>query len=154
MRVDGPFLAGKPAFPQLQALGARIDYGVEATNYTLALHTLGGELDRRALVVVFTEFTDTVGAELMLEAAGRLARRHVVLFVVFQDAELEALVAAPPQEPEDVSRAVVAASLLRERALVIERLRRLGARVLQTRPDRMGGALIDAYLDLKRRELA
>jgi hypothetical protein len=76
-----------------------------------------------------------------------------VMFVVFRDAELEALVAAEPVAPEDVSRAVVAAGLLRERALVLERLRRLGVRAVETTPERMGGAVVDAYLDLKRREL-
>ncbi len=152
VRVDSPFAAGRRGFAALQAASSRLEPSTEATNYTLALHTVAAALDRRSLVVVFTEFTDTVGAELMLETAGRLVRRHVVMFVVFRDAELEGLASAAPEAPEDVSRTVIAASLLRERRLVLERLRRMGVQAVETTPERMGGAVVDAYLDLKRRQ--
>ncbi len=151
--VDTPFAAGTAQFNRLQAAAAGLEASTEATNYTLALHTVASALKRRALIVVFTEFTDTVGAELMLESISRLVRRHAVMFVVFRDAELESMILADPERPEDVSRAVVAAGLKRERALVLERLRRIGVRAVETTPARMGGAIIDAYLDLKRLEL-
>ena len=35
-------------------------------------------------MVVFTDFTDSTAAELMVESLGRLLRRHLVLFVVLQ----------------------------------------------------------------------
>src|SRR5690606_24731435 len=107
------------------------DYSDNETNYTLALATLASGLARRSLIVVFTEFTDTISAELMLAALGPLLRRHVVLFVVPQDEELESFVAAEPVEADDVSRAVTAAALLRERGLVLTRLRHLGVHVVE-----------------------
>ncbi|MBE7217645.1 MAG: DUF58 domain-containing protein [Caulobacteraceae bacterium] len=154
LRLDTPFMAGVRAFSRLQVAGAGLEYSAEEANYTLGLHAVGAGLERRSVIVVFTEFTDTVAAELMLEAAGRLTRRHQLVFSVFRDDELEGLMAAEPRAPEDVSRAVVAADLARERRLVIERLRRMGVVVVETRPGRISGALIDAYLDLKRRNLA
>jgi uncharacterized protein (DUF58 family) len=69
---------------------------------------------------------------------------------VFRDDELEALVRAEPATPQDVSRAVVAAALLRERDAVVRRLRRMGAEIVEAAPDQAGGALLDRYLDLKR----
>ena len=72
-------------------------------------------------MVVFTDFADTTSAELMLENVGRLLRSHLVLFVVFRDEELEAIATRePPTSADDVSRAVIAAALLRERELVID----------------------------------
>ena len=41
--------------------------------------------------MVFTDFADTTSAELMIENVARLMRRHLVLFVVFRDEELEAM---------------------------------------------------------------
>ncbi|HEY5290489.1 MAG TPA: DUF58 domain-containing protein, partial [Caulobacteraceae bacterium] len=117
------------------------------------LTQLGASLKRRSMVVVFTEFTDSTTAELMIENMTRLARRHLVLFVVFRDEELEAIAAREPAAPEDVTRAVTAAALLKNREVVIERLRRLGAQILDAPAARIGPALISAYLDLKRREL-
>ena len=154
LRLDTPFAAGVRGFAALQVAGAGLEYAAEETNYTLGLHAIAAGLDRRSVMVMFTEFTDTVAAELMLEATALLARRHRILFAVFRDAELEDLLAAEPRTGEDVSRAVIAAALLRERALVVERLRRMGVAVVETAPGRLSGAVIDAYMDVKRRGLA
>jgi uncharacterized protein (DUF58 family) len=94
---------------------------------------LAGDLTRRSLVIVFTEFTDQAGAEMMIRAAANLMKRHLVLFVVLEDAELEAIAAAEPHEIDDVSRAVTAAAMLRERRIVMSRLRHLGIHVLEAR---------------------
>ena len=146
-------VGGVDAFRQLQHAAGKIDYSVEETNYTLAMATLATKLGRRSLVVVFTDFTDPTAAELMIEASTRLMKRHLVLFVVMQDEELEEMVAVPPGEAADVTRAVVAAGLLRERDTVIARLRRLGAHIVEAPAAKVGPALINAYVDLKRREL-
>jgi uncharacterized protein (DUF58 family) len=146
-------VAGTAAFGLLQRLAARLDYSAEETNYTLGLTSLAGALERRSLVVVFTDFADATSAQLMIENIGRLMRRHLVLFVAFRDEELETMVRAEPVVAEDVSRAVIAASLLRERQLVLERLRRMGAEIVDVPADRIGPALLSRYLDLKRRDL-
>ena len=105
------------------------------------------------MIVVFADFADPTSAELMLENVARLVRTHLVLFVVFRDEALEAIAEAEPVEPEDVSRAVVAGTLLRERELVIGRLRRLGVQIVEAPADRVGVELVNRYLDNKRRSL-
>jgi uncharacterized protein (DUF58 family) len=152
-RVASGAVSGVGGFPMIQKLAAAIDYSTEETNFTLGLTSLSARLERRSLVVVFADFADTTSAELMVENVARLLRRHLVLFVIFRDQELEGFAAADPKEPEDVSRAVVAGALLRERELVVARLKRLGVHVLEAAADRVGPALLDAYIDLKRREL-
>jgi uncharacterized protein (DUF58 family) len=146
-------ISGARAFSLLQRIAAAIDYSPNETNYTLALATLASELSRRSLIIVFTEFADTTSAELMMNAVGTLLKRHVVLFVVLKDEELEGLSSAEPIESDDIGRAVTAASLLRERRLVMTRLRHLGAHVLEAASAEAGPALVNAYLDFKRRAL-
>lgn len=152
-RVSSEPISGARAFPLLQRLAGQLDYSTAETNYTLGLATLAGGLTRRSLVVVFTEFTDLTGAELMLQAASALLGRHLLLFVILHDDELEALAAAEPLTIDDVSRAVTAAAMLRERRLVVSRLRHLGIHVLEAQHDRLGPALVRQYLDFKRRNL-
>ena len=152
-RVATKPVSGSRSFALLQRVAARIDYSDRETNYTLALATLASGLHRRSLVVIFTDFADTISAELMLSAVGTLLSRHLVLFILFRDEELESLVEAEPIEPEDVTRAVTAATLLRERRLVVNRLRRLGVHVLEARHDQAGPTLVNAYVDFKRRNL-
>jgi uncharacterized protein (DUF58 family) len=144
-------LAHASSFGVLQRLTAGLEYSNHETNFTLGLSRLGQALDRRSLVVVFTDFSDTISAELMLENMGRLVRDHVVIFVAFADQELEDMVSAAPKTPEHVSRAVIAAGLLKERDLVYTRLHRLGVHILETDPKRVGPKLLDKYMELKTR---
>ena len=149
---SGP-LSGPNAFAHIQRLAASVDYSTEETNYTLGLTQLSGQLSRRTLVVVFTDFADTTSAELMLDNVSRLLSQHLVIFVVMRDDELEDLQRQAPTNADDVSRAVVAAALLRERELVVTRLRRLGVQIVEAPADQIGPALLSRYLDLKRRDL-
>lgn len=152
-RVASGMTSGPAAFPLLQRVAASIDYSSEETNFTLGITALAGRLDRRAVVVVFTDFADTTSAELMVENVARLMRTHLVLFVVFRDEELETLRGREPAEPDDVSRAVIAERLLRQREAVTARLRRLGAQIVDAPAEGMGLALLNSYLDVKRRGL-
>lgn len=151
-RVASGAMSGVAGFSLLQQRAAEIDYSSEETNFTLALTTLGARLERRSLVVVFTDFVDSISAELMLRNVGALTRRHLVLFVLMRDAELEAMADAEPASGEDVARAVTAGALLRERQLVIERLRLLGVEVIEAQHDEVGPALLERYLTLKRED--
>jgi uncharacterized protein (DUF58 family) len=146
-------ISGARAFAMLQRVAAGIDYSANETNYTLGIATLASELSRRSLIILFTEFADSISAELMMAAVGTLLKRHLVLFVVLRDDELEGLAGAEPAVPEDISRAVTAASLLRERRLVITKLRHLGVHVIEAPAAEAGPAVVNAYLDFKRRSL-
>jgi uncharacterized protein (DUF58 family) len=152
-RVASNAVAGHRSFALLQRVAAGIDYSANETNYTLALATLAERLHRRSLIVIFTEFSDTITAELMLNAVGTLLKRHLVLFVVMRDEELEQIAGHAPEKAADVTRAVTAAALLRQRRLVVARLRRLGVHVLETGHETAGSSLVSTYLDFKRRSL-
>jgi uncharacterized protein (DUF58 family) len=152
-RLSTGALGGGVAFTTLQHCAGQIDYCAEETNYVLGLATLSGELKRRSLIIVFTEFADQTAAQLMLEALGRLLKRHLVIFVAFKDEELEALQDVNPVTSEDVSRAVVAASILAERDLVLAKLRAMGAHIVEGAARTIGPNIISTYLDLKARDL-
>jgi uncharacterized protein (DUF58 family) len=72
---------------------------------------------------------------------------------VFRDEELETMADKEPVETEDVSRAVIADALLRERDVVISRLRRMGVEVVDAPAQGAGVSLLNAYLELKRRNV-
>jgi uncharacterized protein (DUF58 family) len=105
------------------------------------------------MIVLFTEFTDLTSADFMIRAAARLAEKHLLLVVVLRDEELEAIVDRAPQTPDDITRAVTAAALLKDRLLALTRLRHLGAHVIESEYDRVSDRLVQGYVDLKRRNL-
>ena len=137
-------------FPALQRAASLIDYAHVESNFTLALTTLSAQLTRRSLIILFTEFTDATSADLMIRAAGRLVKKHRLLFVVIKDEEVESEERRRPESAADVTRSNVAAAMLRDRQLVIARLQRLGADVIEVPADAMGASAVDAYLGIKR----
>jgi uncharacterized protein (DUF58 family) len=144
---------GARAFGQLQRGASQLGYFAEETNYTLGLAELNARLKRRALVVLFTEFVDTTTAQLMLDSVQRVANRHAVVFVTLTDPFLAATVNAPPRDFPAVASAIVAFDLMRERAIVLERLQRMGVQCLDAPTRGLAVALVNRYLAIKRRGL-
>jgi uncharacterized protein (DUF58 family) len=147
-----PFIGDARAFNRLQSAAASLDYEPVEPNFTLALATLTAKLQRRSLVVVFSDFADPTAAELMVESLGRLVNKHLVLFVTMSDSEVEELIAAPPSDIATLARSVTADSLAQQRKLVLTRLRRLGIDVLEASWESIGPRLIDRYLAIRGSE--
>jgi len=144
---------GLGAFPRLRAASAALGYSSEETNFTLGLTELSSRLRRRSLVVVFTDFVDTVTAELMVENLARLARRQLVVFVALRDPVVQETALQRPGRPSELHRAVVAAGFVRERERVLVRLRRLGVQCIDAAPGTVTTRLVSRYLEIKQREL-
>lgn len=150
-RLSSGTVLGLRGFADLQRLASRLDYSSEETNFTLGLTQLAGELEHRSTIVLFTDFSDTTSAELMLENVARLLKRHTVLFVVFRDAELERMREEEPRTAGDATRAVIADLMLKERSVVMEKLRQMGVELVDVPVTAMNAGVISAYLARKQR---
>ncbi|MEQ1725213.1 MAG: DUF58 domain-containing protein [Sphingopyxis sp.] len=137
-------------FAALRRAAAGIDYSLDESNYTLGLASVASRLKRRAMIVIFTEFADANSAELMIRAAERLVSRHLVLFVVMADGELDGIAAHQPDTAEAMVGATIAAELLRDRRVVLARLRRMGALVVEAPVGGVTASLLDTYIRVKR----
>lgn len=146
-------LSGVRSFPLLQQASAELEVNHDDTNFTLGLMNLMGELSRRTLIILQTEFVDTVTAEIMIDNIGRLASRHLVIFVTLSDPSVEADIAREPQSTADLTRAVVATDIANDRKVVFEKLKRLGVLCLEAPREQIGIELINQYLKVKRLEL-
>ena len=102
------------------------------------------------MILIFTEFADANSAELMLRAAERLVTRHLVVFVVTADSELETIAARVPTSAQAMTAATISAELLRDRRVVLSRLRRMGALVVEAPPKGMTAGVLNTYVRVKR----
>jgi uncharacterized protein (DUF58 family) len=146
-------IRGVAGFGRIQQAMAELDYNHHETNFTLGLAELNARLKRRALVILFTDFVDTVTAELLIESMQRVAHRHVVVFVTLRDALLQRTLEAAPERFDDVAEAVVAHDLLRDRSIVFERLDRMGVHCIDVASRGLSVALVNRYLAIKQRGL-
>ena len=144
---------GMPYFTQFQKFTSRLTYQTEETNFTLGLAELNSRLQRRALVVLFTEFVDSISAELLIESLQLISRRHLIIFVTMRDPMLAGYINAAPDEFSTAAQAVIADDFLRERSVVLERVARMGIHCLDVPAQGVSAALLNRYLLIKQRGL-
>ncbi|GAD85014.1 DUF58 domain-containing protein [Nocardia asteroides NBRC 15531] len=113
------------------------------------VRTVVSRVRRRALVVWFTSLDGPTVSEHLLPALPTLLRRHRVLIVSVTDPEIAAA-ARDRSSAAAVYTAAAAETVLAERALVRETLRRRGVDVVTAAPDQLPEALADEYLELKQ----
>jgi uncharacterized protein (DUF58 family) len=127
---------------------------VEATlaepDYAAAFRLLAARQRKRALVVFFTDVIDVRASRTLLAQLTRGAVRHLVLIVALKN---DALVAASRRGEGKLGpyTAAAAEELLSARAEALERMRRLGAIVLDVSPSAMTAAVVNRYLEIKAR---
>ncbi len=151
-QVMTPFVNDARAFHRLQSAAASLDYDTAEPNFTLALATLTAKLQRRSLIVLFSDFTDPTAAELMIESIGRLVSKHLVLFVTIADSDLETFIDEGPGDIATLARSVTADTLIHQRSVVLQRLRRMGVDVIEAPYEQIGYQLIDRYFVIKNSE--
>ena len=144
---------GRTAFARLRSKTAELDYVSRETNHTLAMAGLNARTPKRSLIIIFTDFVDTTSAELLIENIRVLTKRHLVIFVTLRDPALERMVHSAPENLDSVASIVAAGANLRERRLVLEKLARLGATVVDAAPGQVTARLISTYLEIKAREM-
>jgi uncharacterized protein (DUF58 family) len=104
---------------------------------------------RRALVLIVTNSRDEDHPEL-LRAVQVLRRRHLVLVADLREAALDEALAAPILTDTAALRFHAVHDYLADRRRHHQRLRHLGCRVLDLRPDQLPAALVNAYGGIKR----
>jgi uncharacterized protein (DUF58 family) len=81
------------------------------------------------------------------------ARRHLVLFAAFKDPLLDRAARSRPTDVLGGFRKAAAVELLHERREVLERLRQMGAHVLDADPAGVTPPVINRYLEIAFRGL-
>ncbi|MBB3461473.1 DUF58 domain-containing protein [Rhizobium sp. BK377] len=152
-RLFQPALPGRAAFPRLQTICADLAYETQETNHTLGLTHLSGRLKRRSLIVIFSDFVDSITAELMIENMQVLARHHFIVYVALRDPMLAKLVEPEETTLDAIARSVAARQIVQERRAVMEKLSRLGVLCLDSTPEALTSDLIARYIEIKSREM-
>ncbi len=146
-----PVVGGTRSFAQIRRVSARVEYSTAETNFTLGLSQLAQNLQRRTLIVVFTDFVDSTQAELMVENMSRLLKRHIVIFVAFRNTALDRLITRDAVTPREAAASLIGDGLMREREIVLKRLERMGVNVIDANADTMNMKILNTYMMLKAR---
>jgi uncharacterized protein (DUF58 family) len=152
-RVEQYLPPARASLPRLaDALGS-VQARMVEPNYPAAFTYLARQLRRRSLLVMFTDIIDTEASGALVSHLMRAAARHLPLAVAIRNPELEAAAAAPPEDESAVFRRAAAEELLQARAHALTAMQRAGVLVADTRPQDAVPAVVNRYLEVKRRAL-
>jgi len=106
---------------------------------------------RRSLVVWITDLAETAMTPEVIEAASRLMPRHLVLFVVIGQPDLNELAAQRPENVDQMYQIVAAQEVVHRRELLLARLRERGALAMETSSGKLSTTVVNSYLEIKQR---
>jgi uncharacterized protein (DUF58 family) len=122
-------------------------------DYPAAFTYLAHQVRRRSLIVLFTDVIDAHASAALVGQMNRAARRHLPLAVAIRNPELEAVAALPPDDEAAVYRRAAAEELIQARAGALAAMHGAGVLIADTRPGDAVPAVVNRYLDVKRRGL-
>jgi uncharacterized protein (DUF58 family) len=118
-----------------------------------ATDVLLGAQKRRSLVVWLTDLAETPATPEVIEGAMQVSHRHLVLFGVISQPELNALGRAVPKTVEQMYEHAAAIEMIHLRELLLARLRQQGILALELPPGKLATTVVNRYLDIKERSL-
>lgn len=104
---------------------------------------------RRSLILWMTDFAETAMQPEVLDAAARLVKRHLVLFIAISQRDLERQAARTPDSVEAMFETAAAQELLNRRERLLRRLQERGAMTLETQPQTLATSVLNRYLEVK-----
>jgi uncharacterized protein (DUF58 family) len=122
-------------------------------DHLLATQSLMMSQKRRGLVVWMTDLAETPATPDVIESAMQVSRRHLVLFGVISQPELNELGRTTPSTVDQMYEHAAAIEMIHRRELLLARMRQGGVLALELPPTRLATGVINNYLDIKERSL-
>ncbi len=154
-QVDSGIPQGRGAshLSRITAFSSSIQAEYIHTDYLALGAHVRRRLRRRALILIVTTLPESGDQQALVRATGMLMPTHLPLIVVLSDPALRAAAEAQPASREELSRTLVARDIWIDRRRMMDELRRRGAWVIDTGPEDAGVESVNAYLEIKRRQL-
>ena len=108
---------------------------------------------QRALIIWVTDLADTSMTPEVIESASRILSKHLLLFTVIAQTDLNELASQTPASAEEMYEVAAAQEMVHRRESLIGKVRNKGALALEIAPSRLTTELVNQYLEVKERNL-
>jgi uncharacterized protein (DUF58 family) len=126
---------------------------IPEADHIRAAATLLSLQKQRGLVIWITDLAETAMIPEVVDAAGQLLSRHLLLFIVIAQPEVKRQAAVTPGSTQAMYETVAAQEVVFRRELLLGRLREHGALCLEVAPHQLSAAVLNQYLSVKERNL-
>ncbi len=113
--------------------------------------TVQSRIRQRSLLLLFTNFETVQSLRRQLSYFRKMAARHLLVVVFFENTETRHLLDTPAGKVEDIYLKTIAERFYYEKKQVVLELGRYGIQTIFTRPEDLSANTISKYLELKTR---
>jgi uncharacterized protein (DUF58 family) len=110
-------------------------------------------ITQRSLLLLFTNFETYSSLERQLSFLKRIAQRHLVCVIFFQNTLLKEIHESTPDSIEGIYIKTIADQFDLEKRLIVKELRRHGILSILTTPQNLSVDVVNKYLELKARQM-
>lgn len=131
----------------------KIDTTFSESSYEQLYFTVSQKITRRSLLMVYTNFDSPATIKRELPVLTALAKKHLVVVVIFKDYELEQFATQQASNVEDIYIKTMAGKIINDKYLIAGYLESKGIHTIITSPDNLTVDSLNKYLELKSRGL-
>jgi uncharacterized protein (DUF58 family) len=123
------------------------------SNNEVLFSAIWNKINQRSLLFLFTNFESISSLKRQLPYFRKIALRHLLVVVFFENSELTELTEKPAASLEEVYIKTIAEKLRFEKRLIAKELSKYGIIPILTTPEKLSVDLINKYLEIKARKL-
>lgn len=123
------------------------------SDYEAVWSAIHRNITQRSLLLLFTNFETYSSLERQLPFLKKIAQRHLVCVVFFQNTLLKEIHESNPDDIEGIYIKTIADQFALEKRLIVKDLRRHGILSILTTPQALSIDVINKYLELKARQM-
>lgn len=119
------------------------------SDFSLLAAVVKRKVSHRSLFVIYTNFETLSSLKRHMSSFKLLARNHVLVVVIFENEEIEALSHEDVKTLEDLYIKTIAEKHIYDKKLIVKELMKHGIYSVLTKPENLTANLINKYLELK-----
>lgn len=123
------------------------------TNYEKLLGFTSTKLTQRSLILLYTNFETLSGLKRQLSYLRKIAAKHLVVVVFFENTELKELLNSSPKDTFNIYEQAIAQKFDYEKRQITRELAQYGILSLYTPPQKLTINSLNKYLEIKTRGL-
>lgn len=121
------------------------------SDYQALFATLLRKISQRSLILLFTNFETLTALKRQLPFLRKIALKHLLVVIFFENTELRQITEQPAQTLESVYLKTIAEQFAYEKRQIVKELQRYGIYAVLTPPQQLTVNTINQYLSLKAR---
>jgi uncharacterized protein (DUF58 family) len=123
------------------------------SDFSALYSTIRFRISQRSLLFLYTNFETLFGLQRQLPYLKKIAQRHLLVVVFFENTEMKSLIETNASTIQSVYYKAIAEKFSLEKKLIVKELQKNGIQTLFTPPERLTINSINKYLELKARNM-